>query len=143
MLYGERRDKAQAELELYLLCQLINGLEWNPETMGSWFWQGKTDRDLVILRHWVEPDCNLTTNNTKNELQEERNESFVPALRDGVRHRGQGKDGRGNRYRKKFRAGYRVPGSYRIGHAAPTGEETTRDREGAHRGAPCRRRRRE
>lgn len=65
MLYGCRRDKAQIELELYLLCQLINGLKWNPETMGSWFWQGKTDKDLVILRRWVEPDCNLTTNNIR------------------------------------------------------------------------------
>lgn len=65
MLYGERRDKAQAELEVYLLCQLINGLVWNPETMGSWFWQGKTDKDLVILRRWVEPDCNSTTNNIR------------------------------------------------------------------------------
>ena len=65
MLYGERRDKAQAELEVYLLCQLINGLVWNPETMGSWFWQGKADKDLVILRRWVEPDCNSTTNNIR------------------------------------------------------------------------------
>ena len=54
MLYGERREKAQIELELYLLCQIINGLQWNPETMGKWFWQSKTDKDLVILRSWVE-----------------------------------------------------------------------------------------
>lgn len=54
MLYGERREKAQIELELYLLCQIINGFEWNPETMGKWFWQSKIDKDLVILRSWVE-----------------------------------------------------------------------------------------
>lgn len=58
MLYGERRDKAQVELELYLLCQMINGLAWNPETMGTWFWQSKADKDLVILRRWVEPENN-------------------------------------------------------------------------------------
>ena len=57
MLFGERRDKAQVELELYLLCQLLNGFEWNPEKMGKWFWQSKVDKDLVILRSWVEP-CN-------------------------------------------------------------------------------------
>lgn len=57
MLFGERRDKAQIELELYLLCQLLNGFEWNPEKMGKWFWQSKVDKDLVILRSWVEP-CN-------------------------------------------------------------------------------------
>ena len=58
MLYGQRRDRAQAELELYLLCQILNGLKWNPETMGRWFWQSKQDKDLVILRQWVESDYN-------------------------------------------------------------------------------------
>ncbi len=58
MLYGQRRDRAQIELELYLLCQILLGLEWNPETMGRWFWQSNNDRDLVILRQWVEPDYN-------------------------------------------------------------------------------------
>lgn len=58
MLYGERRDKAQAELELYLLCQILVGFKWNPETMGRWFWQSRTEKDLVILREWVEPNNN-------------------------------------------------------------------------------------
>ena len=55
MMFGERRDKAQVELELYLLCQIILGFQWNAETMGTWFWQSKNDKDLVILRDWVEP----------------------------------------------------------------------------------------
>lgn len=55
MLYGERRDIAQVELELYLLCQILGGLKWDEETMGKWFWQSKNDNDLVILRSWVEP----------------------------------------------------------------------------------------
>lgn len=58
MLYGERRDRAQIELELYVLCQILGGFEWNAETMGKWFWQSKTDKDLVILRSWVEPTNN-------------------------------------------------------------------------------------
>lgn len=58
MLYGERRDKAQIELELYILCQILNGITWASETMGRWFWQSRTDKDLVILRKWVEPDNN-------------------------------------------------------------------------------------
>ena len=58
MLYGERRDNAQVELELYILCQILNGLTWDSETMGKWFWQSKTDKDLVILRSWVEPENN-------------------------------------------------------------------------------------
>ena len=62
MLYGERRDKAQVALELYLLCQILHGFKWNPETMGRWFWQSRTDRDLVILREWIEPENNQSTN---------------------------------------------------------------------------------
>ena len=58
MLYGERRDKAQIELELYILCRILSGFKWNPETMGRWFWQSKTDKDLVILRNWIEPNNN-------------------------------------------------------------------------------------
>lgn len=58
MLYGERRDKAQIELELYILCQILNGFKWNPEEMGKWFWQSKEDKDLVILRNWIEANNN-------------------------------------------------------------------------------------
>ncbi len=55
MMYGERRDKAQIELELYLLCQILQGFRWDAGTMGNWFWQSSADKDLVILREWVEP----------------------------------------------------------------------------------------
>lgn len=58
MLFGERRDKVQIELELYILCQIINGLKWDSERMGRWFWQSKVDKDLVILKSWVEPQSN-------------------------------------------------------------------------------------
>lgn len=58
MLFGEGRDKAQIGLELYILCHIINGLKWNPERMGRWFWQSKVDKDLVILKSWVELESN-------------------------------------------------------------------------------------
>lgn len=58
MMFGERRDKAQIELELYLLCQIILGFKWNTKTMGNWFWQSDNDKDLVILKDWVEPANN-------------------------------------------------------------------------------------
>lgn len=58
MMYGERRDKAQIGLELYVLCLIINGLKWDSGKMGNWFWQSETDKDLVILKKWVEPDKN-------------------------------------------------------------------------------------
>lgn len=56
MLYGRRRDPAQLELELYILCQMLLGFEWDAETMGRWFWQSKDDGDLIILRKWFEPN---------------------------------------------------------------------------------------
>lgn len=57
MLYGEHREKAQIELELYILCQILQGFRWSPETMGKWFWQSKKDKDLVILRSWIETEA--------------------------------------------------------------------------------------
>ena len=54
ILFGERRDKAQIELELYILCQIILGFKWNPKTMGKWFWQSQNDKDLIILKDWIE-----------------------------------------------------------------------------------------
>lgn len=58
MLYAVRRDKSQIELELFILCQLLNSFKWNPEKFGRWFWQSKEDKKLVILRQWVEPNNN-------------------------------------------------------------------------------------
>lgn len=55
MLYGESRETARCRLELYVLLMLRSGqLRWNDE-WGSWFWQSPDDRDLVILREWIEP----------------------------------------------------------------------------------------
>lgn len=62
MFYGQQRDKTQLELELYILCQILNGFAWNPERLGSWFWQSRNDKDLVLLREWVEPDNNQSIN---------------------------------------------------------------------------------
>lgn len=61
MLYGQRRDKAQIELELFILCQLLNGFRWNTEKLGRWFWQSKEDKELVLLKQWVEPNNNQST----------------------------------------------------------------------------------
>lgn len=59
MLYGESRDVAQIRLELFiLLCTIENKLVWDEQRMGKWFWQSTTDKDLVILRSWVEKNNN-------------------------------------------------------------------------------------
>lgn len=54
MMYGIGRDVAQAQLEMYVLCQLLLGLKWE-ESWGKWFWQSPRDKDLVLLREWIEP----------------------------------------------------------------------------------------
>ena len=65
MLSGPPRDSAQFELEFYILCRIIGGFTWNPETMGKWFWQSEKDKDLVILRKWVEPGSNQLLTNSQ------------------------------------------------------------------------------
>ena len=55
MLYGDDRELAQLSLELYLLCWILSGtFVWDEESMGKWFWQSQNDKDLVILRSWID-----------------------------------------------------------------------------------------
>lgn len=55
MVIGERRDLAQAKLEGMILCAALAGdLKWDEQAMGKWFWQSKTDPDLVVLRKWID-----------------------------------------------------------------------------------------
>lgn len=56
MMYGKRREVARCDLELYILWHLLKGyLKWD-ESWGTWFWQSDKDKDLVILRDWIEPN---------------------------------------------------------------------------------------
>lgn len=52
MMYGVHRDVAQAQLELFVMVQILHGFQW-PEEWG-WFWQSESDPDLVLLREWFE-----------------------------------------------------------------------------------------
>ena len=54
LMMAERRDVAQAKLEGLILCSILSEqFKWN-EDMGKWFYQSKSDPDLVILRSWIE-----------------------------------------------------------------------------------------
>lgn len=53
MMYGVPRDMAQAELEGFVLCSMLEGVTWD-ESWGKWFWQSPNDKDLVLLREWFE-----------------------------------------------------------------------------------------
>lgn len=60
MLYGEPREVARFKLEAYVLfCIALGIFVWDEEMMGKWFWQSECDKDLVILREWVEPELTL------------------------------------------------------------------------------------
>lgn len=52
MMFGVNRNVAQIELELYILIQILLGFQWQ-ESMGKWFWQSNNDKDLVILKQWI------------------------------------------------------------------------------------------
>jgi hypothetical protein len=54
MYFGEPREIAQATLEIFVLSQIILGFQWNPDTMGKWFWKSETHPDLVLLRQWFQ-----------------------------------------------------------------------------------------
>ena len=55
IMYGELREVSRARLETYVLEAISRGwLYWDEEKMGSYFWQSKKYKSLIILRDWVE-----------------------------------------------------------------------------------------
>ena len=56
LMVANKRETTRAALEGFILCAVLTGqLKWNDEIMGGkWFYQSKTDPDLVILRSWIE-----------------------------------------------------------------------------------------
>ena len=56
LMVAERREITQAALEGLVLCLIVSGqLVWDENIMnGKWFWQSKSDPDLVLLRSWIE-----------------------------------------------------------------------------------------
>ena len=56
LVRAERREVAQSVLEGFILCAILTGqLRWDEEVMGKgWFYQRKSDPDLIILRSWIE-----------------------------------------------------------------------------------------
>ena len=55
LMCASRRETAQAALEGFVLCSIIAGhLTWDDEVMeGKWFWQSRSDSDLVLLKSWI------------------------------------------------------------------------------------------
>lgn len=54
MLYGKHREIAQVELELYVLCAILQDkLVWGDFAKGKWFWQSCSEPSLIILKKWI------------------------------------------------------------------------------------------
>lgn len=55
LMTAERREIAQARIEGFILCMVLEGqFIWDEEELGKWFYQSVNNPDLVILRSWVE-----------------------------------------------------------------------------------------
>lgn len=55
VVLGCNREMAQAALEGYILCAILMGhLRWEDLTDQKWYWQSPNDKDLVILKTWIE-----------------------------------------------------------------------------------------
>lgn len=53
MFFGSPREVAQFELEMFILCQIIQGaINWNDFAEGLWFWQSSHYPPLVMLKKW-------------------------------------------------------------------------------------------
>ena len=54
LMVAERREVAQAKLEGFILCMVLeNRFLWDEYNLGKWFWQSKYNKDLVILKKWI------------------------------------------------------------------------------------------
>lgn len=55
LMIAERREIAQARIEGFVLCMVLEGqFIWDEEELGKWFYQSDRSPDLVILRSWIE-----------------------------------------------------------------------------------------
>ena len=55
LIRADKREYRQAALEGFVLCMILTGqLYWDEEIMGKWFWESRSDSDLIILRNWIE-----------------------------------------------------------------------------------------
>lgn len=55
MMFGMSREVAQFMLEAFVLCAILSGdFAWDEELYGKWFYESKSDPDLIILRNWID-----------------------------------------------------------------------------------------
>lgn len=64
MLYGTPRELAQVELELFVLCQILqNSLQWDDFAgEKQWFWQSSSLPSLIMLKKWFSNKTEISNN---------------------------------------------------------------------------------
>lgn len=64
MLYGTPRELAQVELELFVLCQILqNSLQWDDFAgEKQWFWQSPSLPSLIMLKKWFSNKTEISNN---------------------------------------------------------------------------------
>ena len=64
MLYGKPRELAQVELELFVLCQILqNSLQWDDFAgEKQWFWQSPSLPSLIMLKQWFSNKSEISNN---------------------------------------------------------------------------------
>lgn len=55
MMYGRPRELARFALEVFVLCGLLSKKLWWLDNWGTWFYQDEFEKDLILLREWIEP----------------------------------------------------------------------------------------
>jgi hypothetical protein len=55
MMYGRPRELARFALEAFILCGLLSKKLWWLDNWGTWFYQDEFEKDLILLREWIEP----------------------------------------------------------------------------------------
>lgn len=54
LIYGESRELAQAELEMFVLCAILSG-QLTYQNGDKWFWKPFDDEpDFILLKSWFE-----------------------------------------------------------------------------------------
>lgn len=55
LFLANRREIAKCKLEGFILCIVLEGnFVWDENKLGKWFYQSASDKDLIILRKWIE-----------------------------------------------------------------------------------------
>lgn len=77
LAYAPKREQARGLLESYILCNVISN---NFPIIPGFFWQSKVDKDLVILKEWINTPIEVT--NTLEEVINEADDEIESSIKE-------------------------------------------------------------